>query len=102
MVGQVNHIVLRSAHEYDLLIAWQHDYSSHLKQQALLFDQIGILRLENLRQVMSSTMNLKDDKTDLINSKLQAFISETEWLEENGVVFEPKFDDEVIETFTKK
>ncbi|MBM4427747.1 MAG: hypothetical protein FJ031_10985 [Chloroflexi bacterium] len=86
MGKQLSHIVLRSSYEDDLYFSWKTDYySSRLKQHALLFDQIGIFRLENLRKVRSSLMNHVNSE---FNSRTQAFISDTEWLQDNGIIFE--------------
>jgi hypothetical protein len=87
----LKNIVLRSGRENDLFLAGLKE-PSRLKQHYLFFDQIGILRLENLRQVMKASLS-----DNIFGNKLQSFISDTEWLEENGIVFEPKIDSE----FTK-
>jgi hypothetical protein len=97
MNQRVKHIVLRSARENDIFFAGLKDYSTQLKQHALLFDQIGILRLGNLREVMSSAIDRKGNKIDLIRPGEQTFISDTEWLEENGIIFEPKIETELQE-----
>ena len=95
MNEQVNHIILRSGREYDFLPPWR-NYSSNLKQHALLFDQIGILRLGNISEVMSSALNLRGSEFDLIKQRFQTFISDIEWLEENNIIFEPKIEKEII------
>ncbi len=97
MNEHVNHIVLRSGREDDLFLAGLKDNSSSLKQHVLLFDKIGILRLENLRQVMSSVLNREENNKDFIRLGLQTFITDTEWLEENGILFEPKLETELKE-----
>lgn len=101
MNKQVKHIILRSGREGDIFLGWTNNYSS-LKQNALLFDQIGILRLAYLRQVMNSVINSKDSKLKSIVPQLQAGILESEWLEEKGIIFEPKIDEDIkFEDFLK-
>ncbi len=97
MDQRVKHIILRSGREDDFFFRGLKDYSTHLKQHALLFNQIGILRLENLRQIMSSVADREDNRLDLIRPEIQTFISDTEWLEENEIIFEPKIETELKE-----
>ncbi len=98
MGERLSHVVLRSSYEDDLYFAWRNNYSPLLKQHALLFNQIGIFRLHNLREVMSSFINHDGSE---FNSRIQTFISDTEWLQENEVIFEPDIDNEFEEGIDK-
>lgn len=101
MNKQVKHIILRSGREGDIFLGWTNNYSS-LKQNSLLFDQIGLLRLTHLRQVMSSAIKSKDNELKSVAPQLQTGISESEWLEEKGIIFEPKIEDDIrFEDFQK-
>ncbi|MFN8399332.1 MAG: hypothetical protein U0X74_04900 [Anaerolineales bacterium] len=91
MSKKSNYILLRSSHEDDLLFAGVKDYSSRLKQQALLFDQIGILHLENLIKTLESFQKHENFE---IFSKLNTFFLEVKWLQENEIIFEPQIDTE--------
>jgi hypothetical protein len=97
MEQKINHIVLQSGYEDDFYFAWRNNYSASLKQQSLLFDQIGILRLRELREVMNSILDLEGNEINAIKPFLQSFISDTEWLEEKGIVFEPKIETEITQ-----
>lgn len=50
-------IALRSCFIDEVFRSWYSDLSSNLKQQALLFDQIGILGLSQLNEVVNSSRN---------------------------------------------
>jgi len=81
-------IALRSGVNDFMIDAWQSYYSSQLKQEALLFDQIGILTLEQ------NIISFKNRNTSPVGKKLEAPIAELEWLQENGIIFEPSYFDE--------
>jgi len=56
-------IALRSGYEDGMFNAWQRDFSSRLKQQALFFDQIGIFNLDKTLNNSVFTLLLSFDKT---------------------------------------
>jgi len=68
---KVKHIILRSWREGDIYFGWENNYSA-LKQNAFLFDQIGVLGLSSLRQVTSSVT--KNKKLKLVTPQLKAAI----------------------------
>lgn len=65
---------------------------SQFKQQALLFDSIGILRLNSLIETFESAGTNSEDK--IISNSL----AELKWLNENGIVFEPVMPSGKLET----
>ena len=75
-------IALRSGY----IDGWQIDFSSRLKQQALLFDQIGIF---NLNEIMFDSIAALMDETRKEGGFLK---SELTWLREKEIVFEPNID----------
>jgi hypothetical protein len=75
-----NDIILQSAQ-------WN-DFSSHLKQQALLFDQIGFLRLGGIQNYLQNeTINQE------FSQRLDPVFTELEWLQQVGVVFDLSVDE---------
>jgi hypothetical protein len=68
--------------------AWHSDFSN-LKQQALLFDQIGIYKLSQMYKTLSSFKGFSD-----ISNTLEPIILELEWLQQMGVIFELTIQDE--------
>lgn len=76
-------IALKSGFDTALFHIWRSDYFSHLKQQTLLFDQIGILQLDEIYQFVS-TLKSYPDSTSKFSDVLR---SELEYLEQNGIIF---------------
>lgn len=73
---------LRSAFE-DLVNIFKLDYSPQIKQQALLFDHIGILGLSIYIPAVEQVL------TDDQKKKISQHIMELEWLTQNGITFDP-------------
>lgn len=87
-------IALRSGFQDGMVNIWQKDFSSRLKQQALLFDQIGILQLNQLLKDISHFENPPSYIAPYITK--DAFSVSTldiKWLEENNIIFEPTIQD---------
>ena len=82
-------IALRSGFNDAYFHAWRSNFSSLLKQQALLFDQIGILKLNG----MYETLGTVRQHPDFTKNPLEPLISELKWLEENGIIFEATIQD---------
>jgi hypothetical protein len=72
---------LRSGFE-DIVNIFDLNYSSQIKQQALLFDHIGILRL-NAIQAMEEIV------TDTQKEKISHNLMELQWLTKNKIIFDP-------------
>lgn len=90
-----NLIALRSGH-IDWYLAFRKDFLSQLKQQALLFDQIGIL---NLSTVTKNNIFLA--RMEQIRKQEGSLRLELEWLIENEIIFDLKADivkEEVFQT----
>lgn len=85
-------IALRSGYEDHLFNAQQQGFLSLLKQQSLLFDKIGILRLDEVLNYPNFPVSNNDDGKFL---RL-----EIEWLKENKVIFnlEPMVGQDFINT----
>ena len=91
-------IALRSGFNDAYFHAWRSNFSSQIKQQALLFDQIGILKLRGMYKSLSTFKRYPDFR----ENALEPLITELKWLEENGVIFEatiPTITD--LESFSK-
>lgn len=68
---------------------------SKLKQQSLLFDQIGILKLNQLYTTGRETLgSLKGSLAPNIENKVETMFSELEWLNQKGVVYELSIEEE--------
>src|SRR4030095_12719277 len=79
----VNELVaLRSGSE-DLVDIFELKYSSRIKQECLLFDQIGILRLGVIIHALETV------GTDVWKKKMSHSLTDLKWLIENGILFEP-------------
>lgn len=76
-------IALRSGLDKGMFNDLPKVFSSHLKQQALLFDQVGILNLENNINFSIATL------FDSLGKETGSLKSELEWLMENQIIFEP-------------
>src|SRR6266498_4355450 len=83
-------IALRSGFQDGMVKAWQKDFSARLKQQALLFDQIGILQLSQLVKTLGRNENPPPYIAPYITKDEFSLSSlDIKWLEENNVIFEP-------------
>lgn len=90
-------IALKSG-SYELLHdAWNSDFSN-LKQQALLFDQIGIYKLSNFYKTLEDSVYLFNKLVPNSPNKPEIIISELEWLQQKGVIFELKIKEELSES----
>lgn len=79
------HIALRSGLNDGFLETWEGNISSQLKQQALLFDQIGV---SHLRQTYQIIRKFNSAFQKYAKHKVSTVDLELEWLEENRVIFE--------------
>lgn len=80
-------IALKSGSHELLPDAWNSDFSG-LKQQALLFDQIGIYKLDNFYKTLEeSTAFFKKLAPDVPN-KAESIITELKWLQQTDIIFE--------------
>jgi len=86
-------IALKSGTHELLPDAWNSDFSN-LKQQALLFDQIGIFKLSHFYETLekSSDFLMKFDLN--FPNKAKSIITELEWLNQTGIIFELSMDEE--------
>lgn len=69
--------------------ALNNDFST-LKQQILLFDQIGILKLNNFHEAINRF--LEESKAELsinFSDKLKSMVSDLEYLRQMDIIFEP-------------
>ncbi len=73
--------------------AWNNDFSN-LKQQVLLFDQIGIFKLSLFYEALEESAGLISKLDINTLNKVKTIISELEWLRQAGVIFELKFLEE--------
>ena len=85
-------IALRSLFIDFFIGGWLSTYSSRLKQQALLFDQIGIRSLQDNILLSKGSASMR-----LLN--LEDLSAELEWLQENGIIFDLR--DNLNATLTK-
>lgn len=86
-------IALRSGFSDGYFNAWRSNFSSQIKQQVLLFDQIGFLYLDQMLKTLSSFKSHPDSS----KNTLEPIILELRWLEENGIIFEAKVQEELQE-----
>jgi hypothetical protein len=87
-------IALKSG-SYEILDdAWNSDFST-LKQQALLFDQIGIYKLSNFYKTLQGSEDLVKKIAPTIPNRAGAIIAELEWLQQMGVIFELTVQEEL-------
>jgi len=94
-------IALKSGSHEILSDAWNSDFSN-LKQQALLFDQIGIYKLSNFYKTLEESLGLFKKLGLGSYDKTQPIIAELEWLQQKGIVFELKVEDELQSELMKK
>lgn len=91
----LNLIALKSGNYEILDDAWNSDFSN-LKQQALLFDQIGIYKLSNFYKNLDESLHLfKKLVPNFSTNKAETIITEMEWLQQNGIIFELKLEEEL-------
>jgi hypothetical protein len=98
-------IALQSGTREILSDAWNSDFSN-LKQQTLLFDQVGIFKLSKFYKTLEETQGLFNTPYPNISNKIESIITELEWLRQIGIVFElmieETFQSELVEDFAKK
>ena len=94
-------IALKSGAHEILPDAWNSDFSN-LKQQSLLFDQIGIYKLSNFYKTLEESQGLLRKLGLDSYDKTQPIIAELEWLQQNDIVFELKVEDELQSDLMKK
>lgn len=87
-------IALKSGSHEILDDAWNSDFS-YLKQQALLFDQIGIFKLSNFYKTLEKTIGLYKELSPDLSEKLEKIIMELQWLQQIGIVFELTIQEEI-------
>jgi hypothetical protein len=91
-------IALRSGFNDGWFDAWRSNFSSRLKQQALLFDQTGIYQLRQMHKIIG---NFKPVFPSQSENNLASLNLELEWLEENGIVFELSLKGEITDQTTE-
>jgi hypothetical protein len=74
--------------------AWNSDFS-YLKQQSLLFDQIGIFKLSNFYNTLEKSMGLYNNFNSDLSKKLELIIMELQWLQQKGIIFELTIQEEI-------
>ena len=97
-------IALKSGSHEILSDAWNSDFSN-LKQQALLFDQIGIFHLGYFYKTLYKAVDSFNKLLPNNINKPESIITELKWLQEKGVVFELMIQEELqsnsIDSFGK-
>jgi len=78
-------IALQSGTHGILSDAWDSDFSN-LKQQALLFDQIGIYKLSRFYEILEESLGLFKKLDPDISNKAESIITELEWLRQTGII----------------
>ena len=86
-------IALKSGNYEMLPDAWKSDFSK-LKQQALLFDQIGIFKLGHFYSTLEEAIDLFSKLVPNSPNQPESIITELKWLQEMGVVFELTIQEE--------
>lgn len=98
-------IALKSAIHETLSDAWFSDFSA-LKQEALLFDQIGIYKLGKFYKTLEETQGVFDKLHPNISNRIASVVTELEWLQQMGMVFdltiEETFEIEPLREFAVK
>jgi hypothetical protein len=87
-------IALKSAHREIFPDAWNSNFSN-LKQQVLLFDQIGIFRLSKFNKDAEDNLDLIKKIDSDTSNKLELVITELEWLKQIGVIFDLTIKEEL-------
>jgi hypothetical protein len=94
----VSKLIAVKSGSYEILHdAWNSDFSN-LKQEALLFDQIGIYKLSNFYRTLEDSVHLFNRFVPNSPNKPEIIISELEWLQQKGVIFELKIKEELSES----
>ncbi len=83
-----------STHEELISDAWFSEFSN-LKQQALLFDQIGFFRLSQFYEILDETLDIFKNAHPSALSKIETIISELRWLQQQGLIFELNLKEEL-------
>jgi len=86
-------IALKSGNHEILSDAWKSDFSN-LKQQALLFDQIGIFKLSHFYNTLEEALDLFKKLVPNSPNKAESVMTELKWLQEMGVIFELTIQEE--------
>lgn len=86
-------IALKSGTHELLSDAWNSDFSN-LKQQALLFDQIGIFKLSHFYETLEKSSDFLKKLDPNFPNKARSITTELEWLSQTGIVFELSMDKE--------
>lgn len=87
-------IALKSG-SYEILDdAWNSNFST-LKQQALLFDQIGIYKLSSFYKHLQESEDLVKRIVPTLPDRAGAIIAELEWLQQMDVIFELTMQEEL-------
>lgn len=98
-------IALKSGSHEILPDAWNSDFSN-LKQQALLFDQIGIFKLSHFYKTLEESLDLFKILERNSSNKAESIITELKWLQQMEVVFEltiqEEFQSQSMEHFSQK
>lgn len=89
-------IALKSGSHEILPDAWHNDFSN-LKQQVLLFDQIGIFRLNSFYKALTESIDLLKKFNLNTITKPESIVAELQWLQQEGVIFEPTIHEEFNE-----
>lgn len=86
-------IALKSSmHEELISDAWFSDFSN-LKQQALLFDQVGFFKLSRFYEILDETLGVFKNAPTVLN-KVETVASELRWLQQEGLIFELNLKEE--------
>ena len=95
-------LALKSGTHKELLSdAWFSDFSN-LKQQALLFDQIGILRLSRFYEILDESLDFINKMDANSSKKVESIIAELRWLQQTGLIFELMLDEELSNSHNVK
>lgn len=98
-------IALKSGTHEILSDGWNSDFSN-LKQQALLFDQIGVFSLSPLYKTLQESIDLfKQLAPEATTNKAESIITELQWLQQTGIIFEltmkEEFQSQSMENFAQ-
>lgn len=88
-------IALKSSTHKELISdAWFSDFSN-LKQQALLFDQIGFFKLSRFYEILEETLGEFKNTYPTVLNKVETIASELRWLQQEGLIFELNLKEEL-------